>query len=212
VPDGPVGGFSLVFDDEFSGSSLNLGSWVDHSGYVDQNNVTDSSSNLSVGGGDLVLTLASSSSGEAIETKSAALDVGDYAEARIDFAGDGASIYNWPAFWAAGPGWPASGEQDVFEGLGSATVNYHYAVDGVNTQAGPFYIPGVWSDGFHTYGVYRGSDYCDVYWDGQLVKSYPTDDDGDPEYLILEVGSGNTPAFGAQGQMVVDYVREWQQN
>jgi hypothetical protein len=212
VPNGPTGNFSMVFDDEFNGTSLNKTSWADHSGYTSQNNVTDSSSNLSVANGDLTLNLASATSGEAIETNAAALNVGDYAEARIDFAGSGTSIYNWPAFWAAGPGWPASGEQDIMEGLGRATVNYHYAVNGNNTQAGPFNIPGTWSNGFHTYGVYRGTNYCDVYWDGQLVKTYPTDDNGNPEYLILEMGASNTLAFGSQGQMVVDYVREWKQS
>jgi beta-glucanase (GH16 family) len=199
----------MIFDDEFNDTSLNSSAWDDHSGYTNQNDVTDSSSNLSVGSGDLTLTLANANSGEAIETTTAALDIGDYAEARIDFAGNGASIYNWPAFWAAGPGWPASGEQDVFEGLGTATVNYHYAVDGNNTQAGPFDIPGTWSNGFHTYGVYRGTNYCDVYWDGKLVKSYSTHDNGDPEYLILEIGAANTLSFGVEGQMVVDYTRLW---
>jgi beta-glucanase (GH16 family) len=202
----------MIFDDEFDGGSMNSNSWADHSGYVNQNNVTDSSNNMSIGDGDLTLTLANSTSGESIETKTAALNIGDYAEARIDFAGSGVSIYTWPAFWAAGPGWPASGEQDIFEGLGSATVNYHYAVNGNNTQAGPFDIPGNWSNGFHTYGIYRGSNYCDVYWDGKLVKSYSTDDNGGPEGLILEMGAANTLAFGAQGQMVVDYVREWKQS
>jgi beta-glucanase (GH16 family) len=199
----------MVFDDEFNGTSLNKTAWVDHSGYTDQNNVTDSSSNLSVANGDLTLRLASATSGETIETNTAALNVGDYAEARIDFSGSGTGIYNWPAFWAAGPGWPASGEQDVFEGLGSATVNYHYAVNGNNTQAGPFDIPGTWSNGFHTYGVYRGTNYCDVYWDGKLVKTYSTHDNADPEYLILEIGAANTLSFGVEGQMVVDYTRLW---
>jgi hypothetical protein len=211
VPSGPSGNWSMVFDDEFNGTSLSSSTWDNHNGYSNQNNVTDSSKNLSVANGDLTLSLSSANSGASLETTGAALNVGDYAEARINFAGNGKTIYNWPAFWAAGPGWPASGEQDIFEGLGSATVNYHYAVNGNNTQAGPFNIPGTWSNGFHTYGIYRGTNYCNVYWDGQLVKTYPTDDNGNPEYLILEMGAANTLQFGNQGQMVVDYVREWHQ-
>jgi beta-glucanase (GH16 family) len=189
---------------------VNTDAWSTDDGYTDQNNVTDSSNNISVTDGCVVLTLASATSGAEMTSNTVGLKVGDFAEARIQFAGSGTTVDNWPAFWTAGPGWPASGEQDIFEGLGTATANYHYAVNGDNTQAGPFRIPGDWAGSFHTYGIYRGANYCDVYWDGQLVKTYPTDDNAGMEYVLLTEGAANTLTFGASGEMLVDYVRIWQ--
>ena len=43
-------------------------------------------------GGDAILTLASKTSGAAIESTVATLGVGEYAEARIEFAGSGADL------------------------------------------------------------------------------------------------------------------------
>jgi beta-glucanase (GH16 family) len=211
-PEGSTGSWTLAFDDEFNGSSVNRTSWSTDNGYINQNNVTDSSSNISVVDGCAVLRLASARSGAEMTTNTVGLKVGEWAEARIQFAGNGTTVDNWPAFWAAGPGWPASGEQDIFEGLGNATVNYHYAVRGNNTQAGPFNITGDWAASFHTYGIYRGSNYCYVYWDGKLVKTYPTDDNGGLEYLLLTEGAANSLSFGASGHMLVDYVRVWKQS
>jgi beta-glucanase (GH16 family) len=199
-----------MFDDEFNGTGVNTTSWSTDNGYTNQNNATDSSNNVSVTDGCAVLRLASATSGAEMTTNTVGLKVGDFAQARIQFAGSGTTVDNWPAFWTAGPGWPASGEQDIFEGLGTATTNYHYAVDGNNTQAGPFLIPGDWAGSFHSYGIYRGKNYCDVYWDGQLVKTYSTDDNAGLEYLLLTEGAANTLSFGASGQMLVDYVRVWQ--
>jgi hypothetical protein len=210
-PDGSTGSWTPVFDDEFTGTSVNTTAWSTDNGYTNQNNVTDSSSNINVLGGCAVLTLSSATSGAQMTTNTVGLKAGDWAEARIEFAGSGSTVDNWPAFWAAGPGWPASGEQDIFEGLGNATVNYHYALNGNNTQAGPFHIPGNWAGTFHTYGIYRGSNYCNVYWDGQLIKTYPTDDNSGIEYLLLTEGAANTLSYGASGQMLVDDVRVWQQ-
>jgi Glycosyl hydrolases family 16 len=211
-PTGQSGSWTPVFDDEFNGTSVNTTLWSTDNGYTNQNNVTDSSSNITVADGCAALTLASSTSGAQMVTNTAGLLVGDFAEARIQFAGSSSTVDNWPAFWSAGAGWPASGEQDIFEGLGRATINYHYAVNGNNTQAGPFNIAGNWAGSFHTYGIYRGSNYCDVYWDGQLVKTYPTSDTGTIENLLLTEGAANTLSFGASGQMLVDYVRVWKQS
>jgi hypothetical protein len=158
-----------------------------------------------VAGGDAILTLASSTSGAEIGTNTYVLAVGDYAEARIEFAGSGTSIYDWPAWWASGPNWPAAGENDIAEGLGTLTVNYH-SPTGAHNQGT---VPGDWAGSFHTYGIYRGASYSDVYWDGKLVKSYATDDNGQPEELILTMGAANTLEFGLAGQMLVDYVRVW---
>jgi beta-glucanase (GH16 family) len=197
--------WSLVFDDEFNGISLDTDAWSTNDGWTNQNNVTSYASNVSVANGDAILTLASGTSGAEMATQDFGLAVGDYAEARIEFSGDGTGVCNWPAWWVSGPSWPDGGETDIAEGLGTLTVNYHSS-SGAHNQGT---VPGDWAGAFHIYGLYRGPNYCDVYWDGTLVASYPTDDDGAPEKLILTMGAANILEFGVQGQMLVDYVRVW---
>lgn len=199
------GNWSLAFDDEFNGSAINTTVWNEHDGWRDQNDVTDYAANVTESGGVATLTLASSSSGATIGTNQAVLAVGDFAEARVDFAGSGTTIYDWPAWWASGPNWPAAGENDIAEGLGTLTVNYH-SPSGAHNQGT---IPGDWAAGFHTFGIYRGAGYCAVYWDGQLVKRYTTDDNGQPQQLLFTIGAANTLRLGTSGQMQVDYVRVW---
>jgi Glycosyl hydrolases family 16 len=199
------GSWTSVFDDEFDGSSLNTSVWDTHNGWTDQNNVTTEASNVTVSGGDAILDLASSKSGAEIGTSKFGLKVGEYAEARIQFAGSGSSIYDWPAWWASGPSWPKAGENDVAEGLGTLTVNYH-SPSGTHNQGT---VPGTWANSFHTYGIERLAHQSKVFWDGTLVESYPTDDDDQPEELLLNIGASNKLVFGASGRMLVDYVRVW---
>jgi Glycosyl hydrolases family 16 len=178
------------------------------------NNVTASASNVAVSGGNLILTLASSTSGAFISSSHSdgagvgyLLPVGAYTEARVLFPGDGRTIYNWPAWWTSGPSWPNAGEHDIAEGLGGLTVNYH-SPSGVHNQGT---VPGTWSDAFHTFGLHRKATSADVYWDGVLVRSHPTDDNGAGQSLLFNVGSHSSGGnvFGAAGQMRVDYVRVW---
>jgi beta-glucanase (GH16 family) len=205
-PLGVAGSWRMVFDDEFNGTSLNQDVWNAHIGWTNQNHVTDSLSNLTVRNGDAIFRLASTTSGAEIETNTFSLAVGEYAEARIRFSGNGQTIYNWPAWWISGPNWPAAGENDIAEGLGSLTVNYHSPLGGLETGT----VDGVWAHGFHTYGIYRGRFISRVYWDGKLVRTYRTHDDGQPENLWLTMGAANVIRTGSAGEMVVDYVRSWE--
>jgi len=49
-------------------------------------------------------------------------------------------------------------------------------------------------------------------WDGKLVKSYPTDDNGTREDIIFNNGYGDPALFkaGAEGAIKIDYVRAWE--
>jgi hypothetical protein len=211
---GASGWGTPVFDDEFNGTSLDTTNWsTSWFNGGTQNGVSTSAANVSVSGGDLILTLASSSSGASVSTNpnggaSTGFQFGDgyYVEASIYFPGSGTSIYNWPAFWATGQSWPADGEDDIAEGLGTLTTNYHSNLGASNSGT----IAGTWSSGWHTYGMNRQNGTNYIYWDGQLVRQYTTDDSGSPQYLILNVGSGNTAAYGSASQVKVDYVRVWQ--
>ena len=206
TPDGIAGHWRLAFDDEFNGSSLNLSTWNPHNGWTNQNDVTDHLRNITVRHGHAIFKLASATSGAEIGTNHFSLRVGEYAEARIKFAGDGQIVYNWPAWWVSGPRWPAAGENDIAEGLGDLTINYHSPLGGVEMGT----VGGVWARGFHTYGIYRGRSVSRVYWDGRLVRTYRTHDDGQPQMLLLTMGAANIIRTGAAGEMVVDYVRAWQ--
>jgi hypothetical protein len=214
-PVGAPGNWRLTFDDEFSGTALNQTNWpaLDYKPII--NNVTPSPRNVTVSGGNAILTLSSSRSGAALDSDPATqgwgsgsgfdLPVGGFAEARIYFPGSGRTIYNWPAWWSSGPNWPAAGEEDIAEGLGTLTTNYHSPSGAHNFGT----VPGTWSNAFHVYGLYRGAGYCQIFYDGKLVKQYSTDDNGQPQSLIINVGSGNTTRYGAASQVKVDYVRAW---
>lgn len=221
-PVAPVGGPTGIvwgapaFEDNFNGTALDTSRWAPSwfQGST-QNDVATSAANVSVSGGLLRLTLASSTSGASINT--APNDVSPnpftfsygYAEARIYFPGDGTTIYNWPAWWTTGLAWPGNGENDIAEGLGTMTVNYHSSAGASNQGT----VPGIWSNAFHTYGLHRQPGWCDVYYDGVWVKGYATNDGGAPHCLILNIGRawGANQRYGSDYQMLVDYVRVWGQ-
>lgn len=216
-PVGVPGNWTLKFDDEFNGTSLDTSKWANYCKTM--NKVTTSLSNVSVANGVAMLQLASSGSGAIISTSSVdgcgdpanpySLPVGGYAEARIYFPGtSGGTQYNWPAWWASGPSWPAAGENDIVEGYDStlSAGNYH-SPSGANNGPHP---SGNWVNSYHTYGLWRKASSAEVYWDGNLVRSYSTNDNGAPQSLIVNVGAGNTTMYGAASQVKVDYVRAWQ--
>jgi hypothetical protein len=216
------GTWTLAFDDEFNGDSPDTTKWTTMSG-GGWGSTTCATANVSVSDGNLVLTLASASSGGCVCTGGACapafggsfsagsgsynLPVGGYTEARVNFPGSGTAIDNWPAWWTSGPGWPAGGEHDIAEGLGKLTVTYH-SPSGAHGQGSP---AGTWSNAFHVYGLYRQATSAKVYYDGQQVASYSTDDNGAPESLLVDVMDGYGQAvYGAGSQVLVDYIRAWQ--
>lgn len=204
-PLGATGHWKLVFNEDFNGNSLNLRRWNAHNGWTDQNGVTDSLRNVRVRDGYAILTLASAHSGAEIGTRTFVLQPGEFAEARIRFAGRGQTIYNWPAFWTSGPNWPQGGENDVAEGFGALTANYHSP--SVTLHSGP--VPGGWGGHFHIFGIYRSRYFTRVYWDGKVVSAYHTSDDGAPQTLLLTLGAANQIRTGAAGAMTIDFVRAW---
>ncbi len=215
-PLGVAGSWATSFDDEFDGRSLDTSKWSTMDGQR-VNGITALASNISVSDGFLHLTLSDPHHGA--EVSSAPFDgvrpggylfpVGSYAEARVMFPGNGTSIYNWPAWWtSSGPAWPAGGEFDIAEAMDTLWTVYH----GANGARYGASIPGVWSNEFHVYGVYRAVDHADIYWDGKKIASYPTADNGAGQGLLLTLGNGpwgGALVTGAGSQVEVDYVRAW---
>ena len=211
VPVGVGGSWRLVFDDEFNGTALDTSKWSSSwfGGGV-MNNTSTSPANVSVANGILTLTLSSTSVGALVSTNpTGGASPGfqftyGYAEARILFPGSGSTCNDWPAFWTDGQSWPADGEIDIAEGLGTLTSNYHSNAGANNSNT----IPGTWCGSWHTYGVDREPGINTIYWDGTPIRSYASNDGGSPQYLILNVGSGEgTDAPGTSVQ--IDYVRAW---
>ena len=157
VPVGVPGTWTLCYDEEFPGTTLNAANWEISTNLV--NTVISTPANVSVNNG-LTLTLSDSGHGACIESWTNWFQVGMCIEARIWFPGPGAptpgnAIYNWPAWWLSGTDSepPSAGEIDIAEGFdGALSINYHSISTGGITGGRP---AGNWSNSWRTYSVYR---------------------------------------------------------
>ena len=206
--------WSLKFNDDFDGSSVDLTKWSNLDGWS-MNGMTAVAGNATVSGGVLSLQMSDATHGAYLSTENAwgyNFLVGDYFEARAYFPGDGTNIYGWPAVWTSGQNWPSNGELDVAEvGAKKVTANYHYGPAGpTSSQLGPYTPAGYWGDAWHTYAVHRKSaSEVNFYWDGNLVKTWTPQDSGGGHVLLLNSGAASTQMLGAAGALKVDYVRVW---
>lgn len=234
-PVGVSGNWTLKFQDEFNGTSLNTNLWATQRGqaggsYGDPYNPQHEdafylANNPKVANGNLVLTLNKGttngypySSGMVQNGRNFSYKYG-YTEARVKVPGN-AGV--WPAYWTlAAPidqYWPP--EIDIFEfGMeGNNTqpwFNYHYGSWPNNSQFGIKRYGNTavnYSQNFHTYGMLWTPNIIQVYLDGQPGPSYTVAGNitSLPQYLILNLGlkkGANVPSGTA---MLVDYVRVWQ--
>ena len=226
----PTGSWTSIFDDEFTGSSINTTYWglgwqakTGISGPINSGEaVSYTSANVSVSGGflNLALTGTSGANGACVTTNtngtggSAGFATGPPAAFEASMIIPGATsggdvgIYNWPAFWNDGQSWPADGEIDVMEGLnGFAAYHIHDNTNpnGIGANAGSLgnYV------GTHTFGCYwQSSGVVDFYYDGVLVGSETTDGFTEPHYIIFD--HTTTPGAGdPTGVLQIDWVRVW---
>ena len=222
MPHGVPGNWTLTFDDEFNGAALDTTKWAPcwfHPSCGEKNGVSTNPDNVSVSGGNLVLTLSSPTVGALVSTNPNGGATKGYqfttgvVEARIFFPGDANGCYNWPAWWTNGRDWPADGENDIAEVLeGVVKSNYHYSsATGQPVAVDLKAIGGATCGQWHIYTLNRQAGYSEVYLDGILVKKYDTFDTGTPHYLILNVGyDGSHVMTGEAGAVKVDWVRAWQ--
>jgi hypothetical protein len=192
------------------------------------NNVSIPSSNVSVSGGNLVLTLSSTSTGSLVSTlphsaggTGTGFAIGGECvwEARINFPGDGTHLYNWPAFWIlrGKPQPDVTVEVDIAEvWSGFMSTNYHVGYGMPNPLTEGFNDPGYFGGAFHVWTLHRTATTNYVYIDGVLAQSFPVGsgdsgaqpDTGKPMYVMFNHGVQG-PYQHAPAQVLVDYVRAW---
>jgi beta-glucanase (GH16 family) len=140
----------------------------------------------------------------------------------------------WPAFWAVGEnvysvGWPASGEMDIVELLGSDPSTAYGSIHGPS-QAGRAFgssksvrAATPLSDQFHSYGTLGVPGAVQMLLDGKPYVTYTPADLGPanqwvfdhPFHLILNLAVGGNWPGAPDGStrfpatMLVDYVRVW---
>jgi beta-glucanase (GH16 family) len=254
VTPGPVG--TLVWADDFdgpAGSPPDPAKWGHETGGRGFGNseleyYTNSTSNAALdGNGDLVITARRENPagyrcwyGSCQYTSARLNTAGKFTqqyghiEARIKLP-EGQGI--WPAFWTLGSnigkvGWPASGEMDIMETIGTTTDVNHGSLHGPGYSASDslgdsYTLPGgqSFADGFHTFAVDWAPDLVSFLVDGQTYQSLrPADTGGQPWafnhpfYLLLNVAVGGTwPGSPNAGtafpqQMIIDYVHVYAMN
>lgn len=233
----PLDGYSLVWNDEFNGSSLgsdwtyevqNAG-WVNNElqNYVQEDQVAE------VSDGTLKIHLVNDGgtikSARLYAKKATGWKYG-YIEARLKLpVGKG----TWPAFWMMPvnfTAWPDDGEIDIMEEVGYnpnvvvSTIHCNkYNNTGTSVETASQSVPTAQSE-FHTYGLEWTSSYMTFYVDGEKLLTYENDGTGidawpfdHPFYVILNLAWGGSWG-GLQGvdesalpaTMEVDYVRVFQ--
>jgi hypothetical protein len=216
--------WTLVFDDEFTGASLNRTNWAPYwfsDGTLNPgSNTRGYASNVTVNA-QLNLQLWNSTNGACISSnphggaRTGFQFAYGYAEAQLTLPTNSGVIAHWPAWWLDGQSWPMDGEIDIMEGLsGHAAWHYHYDSGG-GMDSHPIGGNVNTSPGTHIYGVNWYPGHLDFYYDGTRVASASNASlsggatiSSSPMYLILLYdygGSGPVPAT-----MVVHYVRVFQ--
>lgn len=225
--------FTMTFDDEFNGTSLNTAIWTDHTWYETSN----STKNYTVENGFLKIWPQRDASNKfftrTVVTQGKFSQSYGYFEAELK-APYGKGI--WPAFWLLGHPGPSSGhvdwpEVDIFETYGDTTggnywadANFHPTAEEATVfPVGAGYGPGFsnyvsnngdLSTSFHKYGVLWESTKASFYFDGTLVaivyKSMSSQ-----MYILLDLalsaagGADNTTPTGKSNSFEINYVRAW---
>jgi beta-glucanase (GH16 family) len=238
-------GYSLVWSDEFSGNSLDLNNWNQELGSGnggwgnnELESYTNSLKNTFVSNGNLIIEARKENIGANGYTsgRMTTQEKKFFKFGRIDIRAKlpvGKGI--WPALWMLGTnitsvGWPACGETDIMELIGTypstvyGTLHWSNTV-GIHTSKGSNYslLSGDFSKQFHVFSLTWAENNMQLYVDDQKyldisisdvgADSYPFNAD---QFLIFNVAVGgswpgspdNTTEFPQR--MFVDYIRVFQ--
>lgn len=221
---------TLVWSDEFNGTSVDGSKWNIDNGNPNVNNEKEyyQAANAAVTGGNLVITARNQSVGGQPYTSAKLNTSGKFSvkygriEARIKLP---AFQGSWPAFWMLGQnigqvGWPQCGEIDIME-----QVNTNNTILGTmhwNNNGHVYYGNSTTATAtdYHVYAVEWDANSIKWYVDGTLFNTgniqnniNNTEEFQLPFYIILNLAvggdlPGNTINNGAlPASMYVDYVR-----
>jgi beta-glucanase (GH16 family) len=218
----------MVFNDSFTGSSLDTSKWSTGwfgSGItqpVDSNEIACyDPANVSEGNGELDLSMTSHSTscggatqpydGAAVTTNGKFEFTYGFTEVRAWLAGNGSTVYDWPQIWLDGQNWPTDGEIDILEGLGGgACYHWHGPPDGTGYGG---CASGTFTGGWHTFGMDWEPGSVTYYYDGNEVGSVTNATSlitSDPMYLILIASTSAESVNQAPVTERFSYVRVWQ--
>ena len=227
MPTGVPGDWTLKFDDEFNGTSLNTAEWS--TGWYGSGITPPVSSSeddcydpaqVSEGGGALSLSLVQENENCGQDEQYAAGLVSTmgkfsftygFIEARVwlpEVPGNPGEVANWPGVWTDGQNWPDDGEIDIAEGLdnGQVCAHFHGPENPSGVKVG---CPsGIYTDGWHTFAADWEPGSITYYYDGVDIGSVTSGITSAPMFIVLDNAAGgdiSTPAT-----MKVDYVRVWQ--
>lgn len=240
TPVGQTGSWTLIFDDEFTGKTLDTTKWwPSWSGATaiawswPMNTLEKACyepTNITEGGGWLTMQLRTNTStscqiiggakatysGAFITTEKSFTFTYGYVESRMYLPGTTTGLYNWPVIWTLGLGtWPYTGEFDIAEAT-SPQQN--------NTKAEPCvsyhytspdtpvrFCPTGNYMGWHVYGMDREPGVVNFYYDGKLIGSLTQNLIVDAQAIIIDYSAGGWGgAIKPNAPMYVDYVRVWQ--
>lgn len=239
----PVGNFGashnweLIFQDEFSGTSIDLSKWKPNWFGATDTTVTNpinslelncyDPANVFVSDGYLRL-MTTVNTASTCKTRSGAvapyrsgminsnghfLYAYGYAEARVWLPAGVDHKSVWPAFWSDGTGhWPETGEIDSMECYGvdpSCSYHYHYVnSSGRDAQFGNSRTMVGSTTGWHTFANYWEPGKVTWYWDGVQIAQTTTGVVSAQHYLIVNLGTIGTQVV-TPASYLIDYVRVW---
>ena len=220
--------YTLVWSDEFDGTSLNRDNWnVEVNGNGGGNNelqyYTDREDNIKVEDGVLkIIGRKESYSGKnytsgRITTKDKKTFKYGKIEAKLripSFQG------SWPAFWMLGNnfssvGWPKCGEIDIMEHINtgnSVVSNLHWSYNNsqADTKNATWFDTGDITD-WHVYGVEWNANQMKFYCDNNVYQTYKITSESEMEefrakqFIILNFAiGGNWPGFNIDNSVFTD--------
>lgn len=217
--------YTLVWEDEFDGTSVNLDNWTFETGATgwgnnELQNYTDGE-NAEIVDGKLVITARkvddNTEVGSYTSSRMVTLGKQEFKYGRMEIRAnlpEGRGI--WPAIWMLGSnitsvGWPACGEIDIMEYVGYDPNIVHATVHtsaghGVDGDGSSYFLE-TCEEEFHNYGAIWTADKIEFYVDSpdNVIHTYAPDVQTDdnwpfdkPAFFILNIAVGGNWG-GAQG-------------
>lgn len=235
-------GMSLVWADEFDGTEINVSNWtydIGDNGWGNNElqNYTSSSENSYINNGKLIILAKEIAIGQYTSARLKSIGLQEFQYGRIDVrALLPVDKGMWPAIWMLGSdwpisGWPACGEIDIVELVGSNPQRIHgtahWGVDNSQHQESgqgiSISFPETFADEFHVFSIEWEENSITWFLDDEEYFSLDSGDmNGQPYpfnqpfFFIMNVAvGGNWPGPPDETTtfpefMAVDYVRVFQ--